>query len=149
MIPANDLSTAFAQAIIDYLENLGSDIYSVVPIIAPYSPGPLLQLSDLVYDTTGSLQPVSGPLDGITAGIDPHTGLQKIYVLPPAGGWQWTYDGTAPPPAVNVYGFALIDIVTPALWATTDRYATPIQLTSPELLILGEMSGLVLPPVLG
>lgn len=136
-----------ASGIISELMAVVLGDYHVVPILNPYIPGNNLQFADLVIGT-GTLAPITRAA-GIDSGVDPTTGLWKIEFNPPAGGWKWAYDGVTPAPPIQITGFALIDdVVAAVLYAVTPPLAQPILLNGPGLVILGEMSGLVIDPVL-
>jgi len=93
----------------------------VVPIASPYTAEIGLTLADVTIPDTTGLEPIvqSGAPDVYT---DPGTGDTIINLNEPAGGWQWI-TGEVPDPAVNIYGYALLNAAENALEAVTEPLA--------------------------
>lgn len=146
--PAKPLYDSIAARIAGDPAFLGlATFLQVVPIIANYDPSTTLVAGSLTLGS-GTLAPIAATVVPVT-GIDPASGLPKILVEPPAGGWTWAYDGVTPAPPVSIFGYACLDAATGlVLMGVTAKLSTPLILGGAALVVLPEFSFLLVNPPL-
>jgi hypothetical protein len=88
--------------------NQAANALKVHLIVAPFVPGPQLDVTTLTEATFAGYAAVNVTLGAQTVYNDPVSGRRIIELVAPAGGWQFTATG-AVSPAQTVYGYVLTD----------------------------------------
>lgn len=86
--------------------NQAANNMHVVLIVAPFVPGPQLDVTTLTLATFTGYVDLQAALGAQNVYNDPVSGKRFIEILPPVGGWQFTATGPTSP-AQTVYGYVL------------------------------------------
>jgi len=95
-------------------------------IIAPFAESENLVVGDLTFADFDGSTGLDVALDDQQVGVDPVTGLQRVTLIEPLGGWRWETTGVTNLPQ-NVYGAALLSNASAALLAVM-TLITPVTL---------------------